>query len=168
MLTGVESMEDALDQAMCVWNAFWGPLGLRHVNKETLLNNRSLVFGLVEAAVPKLVTDRISFEDKATALKNTLENERQQMLMLLSSVSKAHQSLCIELDDSGEEDSSAIGLFDPDCNFSDTPLDDQVKQPQLPRWLLCLTVGGNNISYEITHNEYVVYFPHVECRTLEQ
>lgn len=136
ILTGVESIEETLDSAMHVWNAFWGPLRSKNVTKETLLNNRDLVFALVEATVPKLISKTISLEESNLALASKLDVEHANTLEALSLLSKQNPSLCVE------QESTGSGL---------------------PTWKLTIFEGPDNLlEYEITHSEYVKYFAHVK------
>lgn len=132
LLTGVENIDETLDSAVHVWNAFWGPLSPRYLTKETLINNKDLVFALVEATVPKLISKLIASEEKMLNFESKLSQQHDNMLELLSTLTTTNRAYCIELE-----------------------------SDDLPTWKLNVVINNTLFEYEISHNEYVKYFSHV-------
>jgi hypothetical protein len=132
LLTGVENVDETLDSAVHVWNAFWGPLSPKYLVKETLINNKDLVFALVEATVPKLISKLIASEEKMLNFESKLMQQHDNMLELLSVLTTVNQSYCTE-----------------------------VETNELPTWKLTVVLNNTVFEYEISHNEYVKYFSHV-------
>ena len=132
LLTGVENVDETLDSAVHVWNAFWGPLSPKYLVKETLINNKDLVFALVEATVPKLISKLIASEEKMLNFESKLMQQHDNMLELLSVLTTVNQAYCTE-----------------------------VETNELPTWKLTVVLNNTVFEYEISHNEYVKYFSHV-------
>ena len=169
LYAGIQDMDKAIIPAMHVWNSFWGPLGKSHITKKTLLNNTDLVFSLIEASVPSLISKCIEMEDECAELESEIAVMNSEQLTMLSAITRLPSvaSVCTELSyDAEQEDTIDNGSASHIVPKDDTAL---VKSSQeLPKWQLEVRIGNDVFLQVITHIEYCKYFSHVRCETVDE
>lgn len=160
LLTGCSSIDTALVPALQVWNAFWGPLGSKHIRKETLIDNKDLLFALVEAVVPSLISNKIQLEDEYHDLLEDMNTMREEQLTAFQVLTETHKSQCYEVDFEDQDDE------EEPHNVDDRDI--VRKSPPLPKWNLVVQMTETkHLAILITHDEYYKYFPEVPCKNLD-
>ncbi len=164
LYAGISNLDEAMLPALRLWNAYWGPLGKNHITKKHLIDNKDLVFELVEAVVPSLVTRCIEAEEDCIKLEAEIDQMRADQLLVISELTKLQNvtSRCIQVDYNFE------GSLDIDDMVEKDDTNIIKHAPELPKWHLEVIVNKMLVTHILTHTEYAKYFSHVKCETKQE
>ena len=157
---GVPDMDSALDRAMKVWNAFWGPLGTKDIAKETLVDNKQIVLAMIAAVSDSLIQDKLAANEQVHHVMNFFESFRFQTLKTYQALSHMFPSHVQEVISVVQQTPNAQGDF---------PIDDSCLQfnwKNVPKWYLTIHHEGIPQAM-LTHNDYVTMFSHVPIQMVE-
>lgn len=165
LYAGISNLDEALLPALRLWNAYWGPLGKNHITKKHLIDNKDLVFELVEAVVPSLVTRCIEAEEDCVELEAEIDQLRADQLLVISEITKLPNvtSRCIQVDYNIE---APFEVVEDEIEKDDTNI---IKQsPELPKWHLEVILNKMLVTHILTHTEYAKFFSHVKCESKQE
>jgi hypothetical protein len=158
ILLGIDHVDSALDTAMqTVWVPYWKNLPAALRTPRRLIENKDLVYTMLEAVGSRLVSERIDLEDQVKGLRSDIASQRNVFLRDLATTAEFSAS-CQAFNVSYSPDDT-----DPDEPFSgdDDTLFDAEDLPD-PMWKVCITFVGpratKRVTNILTHQEFIMFF----------
>jgi len=169
LLLGITSLRNTLDKVIeSIWIPFWRHLPKHIRTPRTLLNNKEIIFSMLESVGSRLVSEHVLLFQENKELKTQSNNSREELLATYSALVPYAQSCQVHDFTNPAFDSQYDDFNDLENIFSDEDIvgintdSEQRKEDLTPYWSLRITFIKNGKTFILekilSHQEYVMHF----------
>lgn len=131
---GVTDLDKNLEDALRVWDTFWGPLGAHDITKETLIRNRRLLLALMSVLGESLIQDKLMAFDKMRQQIQVFEAMRNRELVIYTALVQKFRAVMRPIRTNVDR------MRNSDMRVADDSLR-LLPEDRLPRWELSFPDG---------------------------
>lgn len=160
LMLGITDIDSALDSVIStIWVPYWKNLPAALRTPRRLLEDKGLVYSMLEGLGTRIMSERADLEDQLKAHRADAVMQRESFLRSLATMAEFSAS-CAAFNVSYEADD--LDLDEPFLVDSSADASDDMPDPL---WKVCITLvgarGTKRLTNILTHQEFVMHFSSV-------